>query len=330
MWGPHRMVKKSKSSQMLQVVNVKVNVGDKKKPKSRRQPRKKVASDTVLLRKGNVPSGPASRPSGPSGALSGGSVTYGSEMRLAGPGQSYANLPAPMNRLTYASSPQVMNPQLMNAFIAGADAMYNRNRNTSDDIRQVVNESDITPVREPSRRMVKSKPQEQPYGGMLEYVDMPNTHYGSVTDFGGELPRINEIELQPSARAVASDRQFDGYLNALSRSTAQAYEITDVTEEEEASMPAVSAKSEAVPELIIEPRPISRNYSKMGKDELLLAVNRYNVGNAKKQPRYQGTGMIAQMRADLQRLDSGESAASVLASPTLKEQPAMRRGGSVF
>lgn len=187
---------KQKVKQM-QVVNVKVNVGKDQKPKRRQAPRKKkVAGDSIMLHRGNPPSGGLPPPHH-------GYAPIGTPLRLAGPGQSYANLPAPLQSARYVHAPSVMNPQASPAFIGSADELYSRNRNKNDDVRQIVNPSDITPIGQPSERMVKSKP--APGAGYIPSAP-PAAEEAAMgpTPFQGEVPRINEPDVVPSERAMPS------------------------------------------------------------------------------------------------------------------------------
>lgn len=206
-----------------QVVNVRVNLAPaEKKAKQRRQPprakkgdmpaprAKKAAGDMIHVRKGNAPGHPLGgwptghsttryehRPSPPPSS-------YGEHRRLAGPGQSYANLPSPLYYPNYAAPPTVMVTPSAPAFMPYGTS-YNHNRNQDDDIRVAVNPSDIRPVMQPSKTLVKSVARPAPP------LQAP-TPYGP-TAFQGEVPRLNEIDLSPSERALPSD-PTDGFLLA--------------------------------------------------------------------------------------------------------------------
>ena len=191
------MKQKQKQKQM-QVVNVTVNAAEKK-PVRRRAPRAKkaVAGDNVMLHRGDIPDPyPLPRPYP-------GYAPHGEPLRLAGPGQNYASLPGPLQRSSYASVPNVMNPQASPAFVSSADMMYSRNRNKNDDVRVIVNPSDVKPMLQPSTRITPS--QAPPGAGFMPSAP-PRDEERSVKPpmFQGEVPRLNAPDESPSMRVMPS------------------------------------------------------------------------------------------------------------------------------
>lgn len=196
-----KMKQKQKQKQkQMQVVNVTVNATEKK-PARRRAPqapraKKAVAGDSVMLHRGDLPDYPLPKPYP-------GYAPIGEPLRLAGPGQNYANLPRPLQSASYASSPSVMNPQASASFVASPDVLYHRNRNKNDDVRQIVNPSDITPMPQPS---VRINPSQAPPGAGYMPSAPPRDEERSVKPpaFQGEVPRLNIPDESPSMRAVPS------------------------------------------------------------------------------------------------------------------------------
>jgi hypothetical protein len=345
-----------------QVVNVKVNVApaEKKAKQRRRAPRAKkaVASDSVLVQRGNVP--PHYQ----------GYAPHGEPMRLAGPGQSYANLPAPLQSVRYASAPSVMNPQASAAFTPYGD-LYSRNRNKNDDVREVVNPRDITPMAQPSKRLMKSEmPPGSGYMPSSPSLQAP-TPYGPAS-FQGEVPRLNEVDTSPSMRAAASEPS-DGF--RLTNTPGQYPSSFDVEEELDemaaemdedageftsAAVSAFEPASAAVrdpgttikrPKRVVSPSNVGGEASggsltaaevyrrmtpaainRLNKDELRSALKALGdaspdpgaTRNLKRDPYWNGSDMIAKLRQSIMLLQQGRPL------PPRGKEAAMRRGGSVF
>lgn len=321
----------------MQVVNVKVNVGKDQKPKRRQAPRKKkVAGDSVMLHRGNPPSGGLPPPYP-------GYAPIGAPLRLAGPGQSYANLPGPLVSARYASVPSVMNPQASPAFIGSADELYQRNRNKNDDVRQIVNPSDITPIGQPSKRMVKSEP--APGAGYIPSASAAAEEASmGPAPFQGEVPRINEPDVSPSERAMPSQpsagRQM---MNAPSYPSEEEREEM-MSEESEEDIPqagvrrlisrpkkvmlenaggeqsSMGGQSYRTPEPPILSPPgldlMANPYEIQSDDVLLKMASRLGIVNAKE--RYRGQGFRLKLREGI-----------VQAQQARGKQASMARGGRV-
>lgn len=72
-------------------------------------------------------------------------MSYAEPLRLAGPGFTFANAPAPSQASTYANAPAAVQPLTDKPFRSSSDPSMDSNRNKSDDVLQVVNPSGITP-----------------------------------------------------------------------------------------------------------------------------------------------------------------------------------------
>jgi hypothetical protein len=320
-----------------QVVNVKVNVApaEKKAKQRRRAPRAKkaVASDSVLVQRGNVPSHYQ------------GYAPHGEPMRLAGPGQSYANLPAPLQSVRYASAPSVMNPQASPAFVSSADMMYGRNRNKNDDVREAVNPSDITPMAQPSKRLMKS---EMPPGSgyMPSASSAAEAASMGPSPFQGEVPRLNEVDTSPSMRAAASEPSDGFRLTNTPGQYPSSFDVEEELDEMAAEMEedageftsaAVSAFEPADRRVIRRPKRVvggeasggsrapsspgidlmANPYAIQSDDVLLKMASNLGIKNAKQ--KFAGVGFRARLRE------------GIMEAQTIRgKQPAMRRGGSVF
>jgi hypothetical protein len=184
-----------------QIVNVKVNVGDvlkKKAPKPRKARKQKPAGDTVLLREGNVPA--RKRP--------------GLHVRFQSPGSAFGGgLPAPLNSASYGSAPPVAQPLGRMDFIGSGEGIHNRGRDRRDDIPINVNPSGIRSDVNPSMRAVSSSSAVASPDTGLELSRLRGSYDGLSPEyqriynnlaFQGEVPRLNEPNLQPSIRASAS------------------------------------------------------------------------------------------------------------------------------
>ena len=184
-----------------QIVNVKVNVGDvlkKKAPKPRKARKPKPTGDTVLLREGNVPA--RKRP--------------GLHVRFLSPGSAFGGgLPAPLNSASYASAPPVAQPLGRMDFIGSGEGIHNRGRDRRDDIPINVNPSSIRADVKPSMRAVSSSSAVASPDTGLELSRLRSSYDGLSPEyqriynnlaFQGEVPRLNEPNLQPSMRASAS------------------------------------------------------------------------------------------------------------------------------
>ena len=113
--GRKKKVVRQKQKQS-QNVNVKIRVGD-----------------TVMLRPDSQKPKLQPRPS------------YAEPLRLAGPGFTFANAPAPSQASTYANAPAAVNPLSDKPFHSSSDPSKDSNRNKADDVLQVVNPSGIKP-----------------------------------------------------------------------------------------------------------------------------------------------------------------------------------------
>ena len=198
-----------------QTVNVKVNVGDlpkKKAPKPRKARKPKPAGDTVVLREGNVPA--RKKP--------------GLHVRFLSPGSAFGGgLPAPLNLASYASAPPVAQPLGRMDFIGSGEGLHNRGRDRRDDIPINVNPSGIRADLKPSVRAVSNSGTVASPDTGLELSRLRDSYhalspeYQRIYDkmqFQGEVPRLNEPNLQPSMRASAS-RPTAGQLASSSSSS---------------------------------------------------------------------------------------------------------------
>lgn len=118
----------SQNVKQSQVVNVKIHMGDKAKPRARA---KKAASDTVMLLPDRM------KPLFKAG------YTPAEPVRAAGPGFFFANAPAPSQAASYGNAPTAIRPLSSGRFIPSADPSMNMNQNKDDDIRIAVNPSGI-------------------------------------------------------------------------------------------------------------------------------------------------------------------------------------------
>ena len=339
-------VKKQKQMQkQMQVVNVTVNAVEKKAKQRRRAPRAKkaVAGDSVMLQRGDVPK-PYS-----------GYAPHGEPLRLAGPGQNYASLPAPLQRGSYASVPSVMNPQASPAFVSSADMMYGRNRNKNDDVREVVNPSDITPMATPSKRMSASH--TPPGAGYMPSASSKEEARSvEPASFQGEVPRLNAADTSPSMRVVSSAPSAGAVIqgNMSYPGFPLQEELDEMAAEmeedaEEFTSAAVNAFEPVERRTIKRPTRVGGEasggsksaedvYRSMNVDNIsnkdtlrsmLLTLGKGqpgvgDVSNLKRDPYWNGPGMIDKLRASIKSLQQGRPLA-----PRGKEA-AMRRGGSVF
>jgi hypothetical protein len=198
-----------------QIVNVKVNVGDlqkKKAPKPRKARKAKPVGDTILLREGNVPA--RKRP--------------GLHVRFQSPGSAFGGgLPAPLNSASYASAPPVAQPLGRMDFVGSGEGIHNRGRDRRDDIPINVNPSGIRADVSPSMRAVSNSGAVASPDTGLELSRLRDSYhalspeYQRIYDkmqFQGEVPRLNDPNLQPSMRASAS-RPTAGQLASSSSSS---------------------------------------------------------------------------------------------------------------
>lgn len=186
--GKAKKPKRAKKGSQNMTQNVKVNVK---------------VGDSVLLRKGNAPQ----------------PKEVGIAKRLMTPGSVFGGgLPIPLMRSSYMNAPAVAQPLSRLDFISSSDALYNRNRNKYDDIHVPVNPSEIKPDITPSKRLLPDKKAvETPDTGLAfsRAIELANTALAStgkalasskqfLSSFQGETPRVNDLNLEPSKRAVAS------------------------------------------------------------------------------------------------------------------------------
>lgn len=341
-------VKKQKQMQkQMQVVNVTVNAVEKKAKQRRRAPRAKkaVAGDSIMLQRGDVP-----KPHH-------GYAPHGEPMRLAGPGQNYASLPAPLQRSSYASIPSVMNPQASPAFVSSADMMYGRNRNKNDDIKEVVNPSDITPMAKPSKRMSAS--QTPPGAGFIPSASSKEEARSvEPASFQGIIPRLNVPDESPSMHALPSAPSAGAVLQG--NMSYPGFPLQEELDEMAAEMEedageftsaAVSAFEPADRRTIKRPvrvdvggeasggsRTAMEVYGALNVDNItnkdtlrsmLLTLGKGqpgvgDVSNLKRDSYWNGPGMIDRLRESIKLLQKGRPL------PPRGKEAAMRRGGSVF
>lgn len=72
-------------------------------------------------------------------------LSYAEPLRMAGPGFTFANAPAPSQASTYANAPTAVRPMMDRPLQSSADPSMDSNRNKADDVLQVVNPSGIKP-----------------------------------------------------------------------------------------------------------------------------------------------------------------------------------------
>ncbi|NBS68689.1 hypothetical protein EBT31_07205 [bacterium] len=123
---PARATQSQKVKQS-QIVNVKVHVGDKAKPRARA---KKAVGDMVMLLPDRM-------------KLFKAKYTPAEPIRAAGPGFFFANAPAPSQASAYGNAPTAIRPLSSGRFVAAADHSKDANQNKDDDIRIPVNPSGI-------------------------------------------------------------------------------------------------------------------------------------------------------------------------------------------
>ena len=343
-----KMKQKQKQKQkQMQVVNVTVNAAEKK-PVRRRAPqapraKKAVAGDSVMLHRGDLPDYPLPKPYP-------GYAPIGEPLRLAGPGQNYANLPRPLQSASYASSPSVMNPQASASFVASPDVLYHRNRNKNDDVRQIVNPSDIKPMPQPSVRIIPS--QAPPGAGYMPSVP-PRDEERSVTPpaFQGEVPRLNIPDESPSMRAVPSAPSSAAILQSNMSYPGFDEEREEMVSEEEENTPAEAPAEAAVssfepadrkpmrrPMFIRKPdltdaqimTPVSQIEGDYATRENMLyrMLTAFGVTDARKDPRFRQTpgGKRGDRIKFIEQFITDEQQARIARG----KRSAMRRGGSVF
>jgi len=335
------MKQKQKQKQM-QVVNVTVNAAEKKPVRRAPRAKKAVAGDSILLQRGNLPdSYPLPKPYP-------GYAPHSAPLRLAGPGQSYANLPAPLHSASYMSAPNVINPQASPAFVASADMMYGRNRNKNDDVIQIVNPSDITPMAKPSKRISASTQTLMGAGFMpstsLHDEDRSMEH----PSFQGETPRLNDPDVLPSKRMVASAPSAGALLQGknvypgfvLQEELDEMAEEMDQTGQEYAS--AAASAFEPTSSLSAQPdiqrvvrRPTLTEKQLMTPPDQVVGPNREDMlfrmltafghRNARQDPQFKSTP-----GSETKRIAVIEDRIKEAQAIRRGKQPAMRRGGSVF
>jgi hypothetical protein len=156
---------------------------------------------TVLLRKGNAPR----RRSNP-----------GVAKRLLSQGSAFGGgLPGPLNASSYGSAPQVAQPLGRMDFINSGESSYyyNRRRDHRDDFQPQANPSGIRADVSPSMRAVSNSGAVASPDTGLELSRLRDSYnalspeYQRIYDkmqFQGEVPRLNDPNLQPSMRASAS------------------------------------------------------------------------------------------------------------------------------
>jgi hypothetical protein len=202
-----------------QTVNVKVNVGDvlkKKVSKPRKARKPKPTGDTVLLMKGDVPS--RKKP--------------GLHVRFLSPGSVFGGgLPGPLNSASYGSAPPVAQPLGRLDFIGSGEGLHNRGRDRRDDIPINVNPAGIRADITPSMRAVSSSGAvASPDTGLSiarslqKSYDALSPEFQRIYDkmqFQGELPRLNDPNLQPSSR-IAENKPSSGWAE-MSRYKPQEY-----------------------------------------------------------------------------------------------------------
>ena len=166
-------------------------------------------------------------------------MSYAEPLRLAGPGFTFANAPAPSQASTYANAPTSVQPLTDKPFRSSSDPSMDSNRNKSDDVLQVVNPSGIKPgVNEiraiaaeksaapgdalpaaSSSSLFEGRPVGPVQGGAPEVRALPSTMTQSTLDFarpGGE-PSAPEASSQPQAAAkkITKKDEVLGFLRQL-------------------------------------------------------------------------------------------------------------------
>jgi hypothetical protein len=132
-------------------------------------------------------------------------MSYAEPLRLAGPGFTFANAPAPSQASTYANAPTAVNPLSDKPFHSSSDPSKDSNRNKADDVLQVVNPSDIKPgVNE--FRAVPSEPLAR-LGNTLEYMKRKIALFEGrpVGPVQGGVP---EVRAMPSASSSSGMPRF--------------------------------------------------------------------------------------------------------------------------
>lgn len=203
--GRKKKVVRQKQKQ-TQNVNVKVRVGD-----------------TVMLRPDSQK--PKLQPR----------LSYAEPLRLAGPGFTFANAPAPSQASTYANAPAAVNPLSDKPFHSSSDPSKDSNRNKADDVLQVVNPSGIKP-------------------GVNEFRAVPSTDsaMAQLSRSMGEIKRMIPLfegrpvgPVQggvPEVRAMSSKEAMQPRFPPLERDS----EADDYFERQQGELLGALGKSEAV------------------------------------------------------------------------------------
>ena len=329
--------KQKQKQKQMQVVNVTVNAAEKK-PVRRRAPRakKEVAGDSIVLHHGDLP-----RPYP-------GYAPHGEPLRLAGPGQNYASLPAPLQRGSYASAPSVMNPQASPAFVSSADMIYGRNRNKNDDVRQIVNPSDITPMAKPSKRMSASTQTLTGAGFMPSVSSHDEDRSMEHPSFQGEVPRLNAADTSPSMRVVPSAPSASAVIQG--NVSYPGFPLQEEVDEMAAEMEEDAGEFTSAAVSAFEPDSSSSAQSEVRKtvhrptltenqlmtpptqvigpkreDMLFRMLTAFGYKNARQDPQFKSTP-----GSETKRIAFIEDRIKEAQAVRRGKQPAMRRGGSVF
>jgi len=269
-----RMPKNPSTSQK---VNVNVKIGD-----------------TILLRKGNAP-----RRSNP-----------GVAKRFLSQGSAFGGgLPRPLQSVAYGSAPPVAQPLGRMDFLGSGEGLHNRGRDRRDDIPINVNPAGIRADITPSMRAVSSSSAvATPDTGLSiarslqKNYDALSPEYQRIYDkmqFQGEVPRLNDPNLQPSSR-IAENQPSSGWAE-MSRYKPQEYVPPP------ASLAGVSSKSASVASISQPGR------ERPGRERPLI------------------TTLSRRPQAERERYDEE----ALYGPPKQKRQPpvnpqSLRRGGSVF
>jgi len=137
----------------------------------------------------------------------------GQPIRLSSQGNTFANMPRPLQTASYANPTSVVQPvfRITPQGEGQANPLYHMNRIASDDIQQPiqtrVNPADITPVKAPSIRAVQSKSAPSPYSLMDDSspdIETPIHYVEDVPPMEGDNPLANIEPRVDSIRAVPS------------------------------------------------------------------------------------------------------------------------------
>jgi hypothetical protein len=168
-------------------------------------------------------------------------MSYTEPLRLAGPGFTFANAPAPSQASTYANAPAAVRPMMDRPLQSSADPSMDSNRNKGDDVLQTVNPSGIKPgVNEfravpsgksasqgdaenalpavSSSSLFEGRPVGPVQGGVPEVRAIPSNMIQSTLDFappGGEPSAPAEASSKSSVKRITKKDEVLEYLRQL-------------------------------------------------------------------------------------------------------------------